>query len=212
VSRPLLAAELAVEGGRAPRSLRSLVRPPLNGSIVRQTSELREPDLARRECRMALRILIALGLSVVLVTEAGCSSKQCTLIGCGPPFEVDFRPIGGPWSPGKYTISVTADGITGACEITLPSASCQDSPAECTSNRDWDVLGFGCALPPEQHSISGIVFGRTTPGRVDVAVSGDVSQPAEATFVPGYETTQPNGPGCGDTCFGAPAATMSIQL
>lgn len=164
------------------------------------------------ECRMALRIFVAVGLSAALLAEAGCSSKQCTLIGCGPPFEIRFQSIGGRWSPGTYTVSVTADGTTGACEVALPSASCQTSPAECTPDRDWDILGFGCALPPDEHSISGIVFGRTTPAMVDVVVSGDGRQLAEETFVPSYQTTQPNGPGCGDTCFGAPAGVMSIQL
>jgi hypothetical protein len=34
----------------------------------------------------------------------------------------------------------------------------------------------------------------------------------EGWFMPIYESSEPNGPGCGDTCCGARAATIPIQL
>ena len=162
-------------------------------------------------CWTPLRTLFALGLCVWFGAQPGCSSEVCTLIGCGSAFEITFRPADGRWTPGTYTITVTADGTTGTCVVTLPLAPCETSSSSCSGIRDWSAIESGCALPPNQHAISGIVFGRTTPATIDVVVSQDGRQLAEGTFTPSYRTSQPNGPDCPDTCRGAPAATMSIQ-
>jgi hypothetical protein len=155
---------------------------------------------------LAVLFLVVTGAAQVV----GCSTKECTLIGCGPPFEVRFQLAEGKWSPGTYTIRATADGITGSCDQTLPFVSCQGSSLVCTGTRDWEVESGGCALPPDQQAIYGIVF-RATPVAVDVSVSTDDRQLGRGTFTPSYQSSQPNGPGCGDTCYGAPAATLSIQ-
>src|SRR3954452_13553113 len=108
---------------------------------------------------MRLSMLAALGLIVVCGGELlGCSSKQCTLIGCGAPFEVRFQVAGAQWSPGTYNVTVTADGTTASCDLTLPLASCQTSSVACTGVHDWDLEYGGCALPPEQHAIYGLIF------------------------------------------------------
>jgi hypothetical protein len=145
------------------------------------------------------RNLAALCLVVAGAAQVvGCSTKQCTLIGCGPPFEVRFQFGEGKWSAGTYTIRVTADGTTGSCDQTLPFVSCQSSSLVCTGTREWELESGGCALPPDQHAIYGIVFG-TTPVTVDVSVSTDDRQLGQGTFTPSYQSSQPNGPGCGDT-------------
>jgi hypothetical protein len=153
---------------------------------------------------------VALALALLCIAQVGCSTKQCTLIGCGPPFEVRFMPPGGKWSAGTYTVAVTADGRAGSCVVTLPFPSCQTAP-ECTGSRDWYLLDSGCALAPDQHGISGLVFGMSTPMNVEVVVSRDGQQLADGAFTPAYASSQPNGPGCDDTCFGAPAGMMAIQ-
>jgi hypothetical protein len=151
-----------------------------------------------------------LGLALVCMAQVGCSTKECTLIGCGPRFEVRFMPAAGKWSAGTYTVAVTADGTAGSCVATLPFPSCQVAP-ECTGSRDWYLLDSGCALAPDQHGISGLVFGMSTPANVAVVVTRDGQQLADGVFTPTYESSQPNGPGCGDTCFGAMAGVMAIQ-
>lgn len=143
---------------------------------------------------------------------AGCSSKQCTLIGCGPSFEVRFIVGQDGWPPGTYNVTVTADGATGSCDVTLPFPSCQTSSMACTGIRDWDVEAGGCALPAEQHAIYGVVFWRTAPMNVELAVSRDGEELKEGAFTPIYQSSYPNGPGCGEPCYGAPASTMAIQL
>ena len=164
-------------------------------------------------CVTRLRWLVALCLITVGGSQMlGCSSKQCTLIGCGPPFTVSFQVAGGQWSPATYNVTVTADGTAASCDLTLPLGSCQTSPLACTGTHDWDVDYGGCALPPEQHAIYGVTFWRTTPVNVEVVLSRDGRDLAEGTFTPTYQSSQPNGPGCGDTCYGAPAATIPVQL
>jgi hypothetical protein len=154
-----------------------------------------------------------LWLAVVCGGQAlGCSSKACTLIGCGPPFQVRFDVSQSQWPPGTYNVAVTADGTAASCDVTLPLASCQTSSVACTGVHDWDVDYGGCALPPEQHAIYGVTFSGTTPMHVDVVFSRDGGQLATGMFAPIYQTSQPNGPGCGDSCYGAPSATMPIRL
>ena len=52
-----------------------------------------------------------------------------------------------------------------------------------------------------------VVLGLT----VEVGVSRDGSQLGGATFTPSYQSSQPNGPGCGAACYGLPAATLALQ-
>jgi hypothetical protein len=164
-------------------------------------------------CVARLRRLVALSVAIVCGGPLlGCSAKQCTLIGCAAPFEARFQVAAGQWPAGTYKVSVTADGIAASCDVTLPLGSCQTSSLECMGSPDWDVDYGGCALPPEQHAIYGVTFWRTTPTNVDIVLSRDGRQLAEGTFTPIYQSSQPNGPGCGDTCFGAPAATIPTQL
>ena len=146
--------------------------------------------------------LAALGVVVACAFQAGCSTKACTLIGCGPPFEITFAPSEGEWLSGTYTVAVSSDGTDGSCDVTLPFASCQTTPS-CIGIRHWDVIDSGCALQPDKHAISGVVF-RAAPMNVEVIVSRDGRQLADGVFTPSYQSSQPNGHGCGDTCYGAP--------
>jgi hypothetical protein len=153
--------------------------------------------------------LVALGIAIACAVQSGCSTKECSLIGCGPPFEVAFASSGGQYPPGTYSVAVTADGTSGNCVVTLPFASCQTAPA-CMGTRDWDVIDSGCALPPDEDAISGIVFGAARPINIEVVVSRDGKQLADGNFTPSYQSSQPNGPGCGDTCYGASTATVAL--
>ena len=146
--------------------------------------------------------------------QPGCSSKACTLIGCGPAFQVTYQVAGGQsaWSPGVYNVTVTADGSTTSCDVTLPLGDCQTSSLQCTGNPDWSFDYGGCALPPEQHRIYGVTFWAAMPANVEIVFSRDGVPLGEGTFTPTYRSSQPNGPECDPTCHGAPEATMPIQL
>jgi len=149
-------------------------------------------------------------LAIVSGGQTGCwSSKACTLIGCGNSFQVPFQPAAGHWSPGRYDVTVVADGASGICTVTLPFDSCASAPV-CTGADGWSVLESGCALAPELHAIAGVTF-TTTPKNVQILISLDGRQVASGSFVPTYKVFQPNGPDCEPTCSQAVAATLVVQ-
>jgi hypothetical protein len=155
-----------------------------------------------------LRGLVALSVAVVCGLLTACSSKECTLIGCGFPFEVMLQsdPVG--WSPGKYTVAVIADGAMGSCDLTFPLGSCQNAPT-CTGAHDWFLGYVGCASPADQQSIRSVGF-NTAPTNVELVVDRDGQRLSDSVFSPTYHSYEVNGPGCGPSCQAAPAATISI--
>jgi hypothetical protein len=139
-----------------------------------------------------------------------CSSttKECTLIGCGFPFEVMFQSGPAGWTPATYTVAVVADGAMGSCDLTLPLASCQSAPT-CTGAHDWFLAYVGCGAPADQQSIRSVGF-INPPTSVELVVGRDGQQLSDSVFSPTYHSYEPNGPGCGPPCQGAPAATITI--
>lgn len=157
------------------------------------------------------RVIVALGLALLWGAQVGCSTKVCTLKGCPLPFEVRFNPAGERWSAGTYEVSVTADGRSGRCVVTLPFASCGGPPPTCEGDRAWELETSGCALPAENHAIAGIMFGiGSSPSSVEIVIKQGERELAAATYAPQYVTYEPNGPGCGDLCMTAPAASLSV--
>jgi hypothetical protein len=152
----------------------------------------------------------ALSLMACILLLAGCDrlTMTCTAIGCGAPFDVRF--VRAAWPAGQYRVEVTADGRTGACEATLPFASCQVA-VPCEGEKTW-LLGLsGCALPTGDHSLSGVIFHDTRPAQVTVAISQDGRPIASQSFQPAYTDSWPNGKACDEVpCRTAPA--QSIQL
>jgi hypothetical protein len=160
---------------------------------------------------MKLGVVAMLGLALVWGAQAGCSTKTCTLVGCPFAFEVFFDTPGGLWAQGNYDVAVTADGRSGRCVVSLPFASCAGPPPSCEGERDWQLILSGCALPAEKHGIGGITFGvGSSPATVEVTIARGDERLAKTVFTPRYESSQPNGPGCGDTCYSAPSATLSV--
>lgn len=160
--------------------------------------------------RLAVVALLWAGLAAL---SSGCEmlTKTCTTAGCVTGFAVDLQPTDNIWRPGRYRVDVTADGVSGSCEVTLPPAPCGTTSTTCTGQRNWGVGESGCALPSDQHSINRVAFSGTTPATVAVVVSRDGRQLASQTFTPTYVTSQPNGPDCEPTCRTAPTATLALQ-
>lgn len=149
-------------------------------------------------------------VAMIVGTVMGCSSdgigssgQGCTEIGCGPSFQVEFARAS--WPAGKVDIVVVADGTTTNCSVTLPFASCDVAP-QC----DQASLAFllelsGCALPANQHAVTGIMWPQNGPKQVTITVSQDGTMLGTQMFSPAYSTSQPNGPGCEPTCNQAPS-------
>ena len=154
--------------------------------------------------------LLAYGLGLAMAGGCSLASQTCTTIGCRDGTGVRFQTADGTWPAGSYRIEVTADGATGACDVRLPLPACGTPASSCSGTRAWILGESGCALPTDQHAISGINFDGTTPTRIDVAVSRDGRQLAAQSFTPTYATLRPNGPDCDPTCRTAPLASLQL--
>ena len=156
-----------------------------------------------------MRTFLAFAFTAALALQPACTGHECTLIGCGPAFAIDFQ-ANAPWAPGTYLIEVNADGAVGACQITLPLPACGTTSLTCTGTRTWAPSESGCALPAAQQAIAGIVFSVITPATIEVIVSRDGQRLAAQSFTPRYTTSNPNGPDCASTCRGAPNASLTL--
>lgn len=143
-------------------------------------------------------------------TNTSTSGPQaCTEIGCGPALEVALARAS--WPAGKVDIVVVADGTTTTCSVTLPFASC-DNLVQCDmASPAFAIETSGCALPMNQHAVTGVMWSTSGPKDVTITVSQDGMMLGSKMFQPMYSSSQPNGPGCEPTCNQA-TAPASIQL
>jgi hypothetical protein len=149
----------------------------------------------------------------VVAALAGCvplsggsdGGPTCTDLACGPSYQVKFTRAA--WRAGTYRIDVTADGVAGFCDISIPM-SCEAGP-RCTGASNWVPMVAGCALDPGQQSIDGILFERATPMNVTVRVSQADQPLGLQTFSPSYHTSAGT-PGCNLSCTQAPADQLSL--
>jgi len=159
---------------------------------------------------MFKKILSRMALAI-LPAAIGCTttSTDCTAIGCGPAFLVQFERTGA-WSPGNYRVTVVADGETVECTATLP-LDCE-GPPPCPSSAGFLVALNGCALDPSQHSITGVEFFQgSAPQSVEVRVYQDDVLLGEDRYFPSYTESQPNGPDCEPVCKNAEIADLALQ-
>jgi hypothetical protein len=148
-----------------------------------------------------------------LLAAAGCYELEaCTEIGCGLPFQVNFVKASA-WRPGSYTVEVETDRspAPSACETQLPFGGCQiavpcEGPAE-----DWRMGLSGCALPTDNHTITGVSFSSARPVMVKVSVFHDGRPIGTGTFTPTYTVSRPNGRNCEPECRTAPTASLALE-
>lgn len=147
--------------------------------------------------------------SVALLAGAaafGCELGQsCTEIGCGDGWSLTVRQADG--SAPSHTVELDIDGAHVVCPAVSPDArfaTCADSVTiqlsdevvceERESNGDRTQVCTPTGRFEEIVSVNG------TPAEVVVALRDGGTLTDERTFVPRYETTQPNGPDCEPIC------------
>jgi hypothetical protein len=145
------------------------------------------------------------GLHGCVPLGGGNDGGACPGIACGSAYRIDFNRAGS-WTPATYTVKVTADGVTGSCDIILP-LSCDRGP-RCMGTLHWIPSVSGCALDPGHQSIDGISFERSTPTRVEVRVEEAGRLLGAQTFSPVYKTTT-SASGC-LTCTQAPTERLPL--
>jgi hypothetical protein len=134
-------------------------------------------------------------LSAVVFT--GCTSKVCTLIGCGTSLEVHFT--GATDKPGRYQIEVVADGAISSCQFTLPQ-ECHAQPTCTPAGPGWLLNKASCAPGEERRTIDGFTFHTGAPTRVEVVVRRDDTVVGTTSTEPVYKESRPNGPDCSPVC------------
>ena len=94
------------------------------------------------------------------------------------------------WPPGLYEIEASGHGQVAMCVITLPSSP--DDPVSCTGAATLELDDAGTRID----TFHARDF---DPSSFVVAVLRDGELVAEEHFVPDYQVSEPNGPGCGET-------------
>jgi len=120
--------------------------------------------------------------------------SDCSDIGCIP--NVTITPEHPLTDHGQYRVDFVADGKAMSCIVKVPSSTSPD----CTNDRVYVY----------QERDRGILW-LSVDGKleeVSVTITLDDAPVADQTFLPSYEETEINGPGCG-TC---PAAGETLTL
>lgn len=139
-------------------------------------------------------------LWLALATLAGCESKDCIDLACGPPsVEVKFEPV--ITRAGHYRLDLDVDGVPSTCEIDFRPDGGRSGASACFSlllrggvSRDFATEIVGYALPQA--------------AEVSIAVFRDGQFWAEHSFEPVYRGVELRGEGCG----GCVVATEVVAL
>lgn len=153
--------------------------------------------------------LFALSL---LSLVAACDSNECTLIGCGPALTLTIQGADDePLPESTYEIVLVLDGepFVLACGH-APEAGgwfCEDAEG----GSSFDVLAYveEAAIHIEIQGGEGSdVVG---PRNVDVDVTADDAPLVDETLSPQYDSSEPNGEGCG-ACEHAEVDPIEIEI
>lgn len=134
--------------------------------------------------------------AAALLTLDGCLSRECTLIGCGPPLTIQVE---GPGDeilaerPDPYLVELDFDGEVYRSE-------CIAAGGELTCEELQEAAGFSVTASPEYGFGTFTVYedgAQRGPERVTVRVSSGGEQLAEEVLEPVYDGTEINGEGCG---------------
>ncbi len=160
----------------------------------------------------------ALGCDGSAIGSPGGGEQVCTLIGCEDQFSATVTMDVTLVPAGTHTVDVVADGAAMTCTFSFPP----DPPtggiaAQCSSGLTVFVepdmicstMQLGTATWEACQPIAGkfteSIWVAGTPGEVQVQQTVGGTVILDQTVTPTYQTTEPNGPGCGPTCHQAGA-------
>lgn len=127
---------------------------------------------------------IALALSLALTTGCGLT---CTEMYVPSGFRVDFEAAS--WPAGSYEVELDGD-VQAHCAVTLPT----DDP------RVWEPCDVqGVEISYDEHALLEVFVRDPLPEYLHVTVLLDGVELAAEAFEPTWESTEPNGPGCGES-------------
>lgn len=131
------------------------------------------------------------------LTSAGC---MCTLVGYENGVQIDIDVP--PRTPASYQVEMEAAGDVLSLQYEVTADAGIRCVGECEATGDHVVVHESI----RSHDEDLIVNVRTVdneggPKRVTVRLSRDGALLSEDTFEPRYETSEPNGRGCGEHVF-----------
>lgn len=128
--------------------------------------------------------------------------RACTEIGCNDGLELEFARQT-PWPAGSYRVTLRVDGKSMACQGELPLRACDAGPSFQCDDPSLTLGESGCALPAEQHGLSGLHMAVSAATDVSLVIEHQGALQATAKLSPTFQTSQPNGPGCEPVCRNA---------
>ncbi|WP_373045919.1 hypothetical protein [Vulgatibacter sp.] len=144
---------------------------------------------------MKRMIGVVLGLSIAAVAAAasGCGGQSCNAM--LPYCALDVALVHQSWEPGAYTFRFSLDGEHVRCTADLPLA--EGETLACDSDKVTSP-GWGPhhRAAGEWHAVLSITG---SPSEVHILVEREGVEIGSTSIHPHYETTEPNGEGCG-TC------------
>jgi len=138
--------------------------------------------------RLPLRRRLGWACIVSFAGAAACSSgPECNVLSCYDGLEIHARSAD-LLAPGRYTIAVTLDDVSGSCEIIFPRTT---ELSTCDSNLPmtvhWQSAGFILSvLMPAEH--------------ISVVVHRDGVLLGEGAYEPEYQTVETDRSLCSPTC------------
>lgn len=125
------------------------------------------------------------------------SNRPCTMIACMDGLAVRIDPEY-KWRPGNYVFTFKAGDKTSVCKGSLPLKSCDTMNITCSAA--WaQIMESGCALPEDAQGFGDItVHGYVN--ELSITITRDGKTIAQRNLAPHYNSSQPNGPGCGPAC------------
>jgi hypothetical protein len=182
--------------------------------------ELLHVAVADRKARVCLRPRAPLHLLVVAalaLASTGCTTRECTEIGCTDQLGIKFTTTTGAWTDGVYELTVQADDqLLGTCTLRLPdqlpdspgrglSLKCGEglrldfaSQTQCEMGCDAGACWQGCTPIPGKFEARLAVPG--TPPRLELTLVRDGQPILAEQAEPAYQDVYPNGPECGGAC------------
>jgi hypothetical protein len=153
-------------------------------------------------------VLAACNASSAAPPTSPAPSRACTQLGCKSGLDLELV-RSTPWPQGTYRITLRVDDKSASCEGKLPLGSCESGPSFRCSDPSLTISESGCALPPDQHALSGLASTATAASKVSLVIEHQGSIQATAQLTPTFQSLQPNGAGCEPVCE---TASMKLNL
>lgn len=146
---------------------------------------------------------------ILVFPSVSYAQKMCTQIGCLDGLTLRIDPDY-DWKTGNYDLYFNLGGKSVICRGRLPLKPCDDGPTFQCGGSGVTIGESGCALPQNAHAISDIHI-EGVPSTVSVIIKHNGQTIVTRRMVPEYQTSQPNGEGCGPVCKSASYDLFTAQ-